>query len=204
MVKKDRGRPTNPNARPKAYGEITVASDVPGLELLQEAMSSDDDAAETDVEDDDNDDVGDVDGGSSINGHDKDDVLNAPSEEEQEEEEQEHDFSEEDLVSSGSDDDDPLSDGDLLDDDSDNEDDDELGGEGGDLAKEGSAKREKRKLDDYIGKINAADASLRALKRMAMAKAEMSVEADPILSNEDFKRIREVKVFVQLCKTVLF
>lgn len=191
LVKKDRGRPTNPNARPKAYGEITVASDVPDLELLQEAdISSDDDDVADEIEDEDDDD--DVDGGSSVDVHDEDDVSNVPSEEQEEEEEQEHDGSEDDLVSSGSDD------GDLSDDDFDDGDDDDLVDEGGhDLKeKEGSVKGEKRKLDEYIGKINAADASLRALKKLAMAKSEMSEEADPILSNEDFKRIKEMKVFV--------
>ncbi|GMN64494.1 hypothetical protein TIFTF001_033568 [Ficus carica] len=33
LVKKDRGRPTDPKARPKAYGEVNVLSNVPGVEL---------------------------------------------------------------------------------------------------------------------------------------------------------------------------
>jgi hypothetical protein len=40
LVKKDRGRPVDPKARPKAFGEVTVASDVPGAELLDENISS--------------------------------------------------------------------------------------------------------------------------------------------------------------------
>lgn len=40
LIKKDRGRPTDPKARPKAYGEVNIATDVPGAELLQ---NSDDD-----------------------------------------------------------------------------------------------------------------------------------------------------------------
>jgi protein SDA1 len=36
LVKKDRGHPVDPKARPKAFGEVTVASDVPGAELLQQ------------------------------------------------------------------------------------------------------------------------------------------------------------------------
>ena len=39
LVKKDRGRPIDPTARPKAFGETTIASDVPGAELLDEEMS---------------------------------------------------------------------------------------------------------------------------------------------------------------------
>ncbi|XP_010929853.1 uncharacterized protein [Elaeis guineensis] len=35
LVKKDRGRPIDPKARPKAFGEVSVASNVPGVELLQ-------------------------------------------------------------------------------------------------------------------------------------------------------------------------
>jgi protein SDA1 len=40
LVKKDRGRPVDPKARPKAFGEVTVASDVPRAELLDEIISS--------------------------------------------------------------------------------------------------------------------------------------------------------------------
>uniref|UniRef100_A0A453D2D7 Protein SDA1 n=1 Tax=Aegilops tauschii subsp. strangulata TaxID=200361 RepID=A0A453D2D7_AEGTS len=39
LVKKDRGRPIDPTARPKAFGETTIASDVPGAELLDGEMS---------------------------------------------------------------------------------------------------------------------------------------------------------------------
>ncbi|XP_078175847.1 ARM repeat superfamily protein [Carex rostrata] len=170
LVKKDRGRPTNPNARPKAYGEVTVDSDVPGLELLLEANVS--------ASDDDDD-------GSSVDDHDEGDVANTPSEGEREDEENEHDASDDDLVSSGGDDDDQS------DDDFDDEDDDEGGHDPEENV--GSGRGEKRKLDEYIGKINAADASLRALKKMAMAKSEVLEEADAILSNEDFKRIKEIK-----------
>ncbi|KAJ3698627.1 hypothetical protein LUZ61_002332 [Rhynchospora tenuis] len=203
LVKKDRGRPVNPNARPKAYGETTVVSDVPGLELLQGADISDDDDEDEDedgADDDDEEideehenDFGDVDGGNSA--HDQDDVTN-PSEEEQEEEEgHSNDDSEDDRVSSGSDDDELLDDDDEDEDDSDNDDDDDFDDKGAHdfQEKERSDRGEKRKLDEYIGKINAADASLRALKKLAMAKANTSAEADPILSNEDFKRIKEIK-----------
>ena len=42
LVKKDRGRPIDPKARPKAYGEQNVATDVPDVELLQTAIDNDD------------------------------------------------------------------------------------------------------------------------------------------------------------------
>ncbi|CAD5191182.1 unnamed protein product [Musa acuminata subsp. malaccensis] len=35
LVKKDCGRPVNPKARPKAYGEVSIATDVPDIELLE-------------------------------------------------------------------------------------------------------------------------------------------------------------------------
>ncbi|KAJ4763571.1 Protein SDA1-like protein [Rhynchospora pubera] len=204
LVKKDRGRPMNPNARPKAYGETTVVSDVPGLELLQggDISNDDDDDEDGDGEDDDeideeyDNDVGDIDGGSSADGHDEDDVTNAPSDEEQEEEGgHSKDESEDDLVSSGNDDDELSDDNHEDEDDSDNDDEDDSGDEGShDLQEKGRSDRgEKRKLDEYISKISAADASLRALKKLAMAKAHASEEANPILSNEDFKRIKEIK-----------
>ncbi|TKY47704.1 SDA1-like protein [Spatholobus suberectus] len=50
LVKKDRGRPIDPKARPKAYGEVNVATDVPGVELLQ--MIDNDDEQENDHSDD--------------------------------------------------------------------------------------------------------------------------------------------------------
>ncbi|KAG1328006.1 putative protein SDA1 [Cocos nucifera] len=56
LVKKDRGRPIDPKARPKAFGEVSVASNVPGVELLQHdddsTLDSSDD--ETNASDTDN------------------------------------------------------------------------------------------------------------------------------------------------------
>ncbi|KAJ4780105.1 Protein SDA1-like protein [Rhynchospora pubera] len=188
LSKQDRGRPMNPNARPKSYGETIVTSVVPGMEFLQGAVISDDEddddgggaAATAEIDAEDDNDFGNVDGKNNADGHDKDDAANAPSEEEQEEEERNgSDASEGDFDSSGIDDDE-LSD-----------EDDNNGGH--DLQEnERSDRGEKRKLDEYIGKINAADANLRALKKLVMAKAKAPEEADPILSNEDFKRIKEI------------
>lgn len=54
----------------------------------------------------------------------------------------------------------------------------------------------KRKFSDFDGQLNAANRSLRALKRLAGSKVEhTSSELDDcILSNEDFQRIKELKV----------
>uniref|UniRef100_A0A7C9A3J5 Protein SDA1 n=1 Tax=Opuntia streptacantha TaxID=393608 RepID=A0A7C9A3J5_OPUST len=46
LLKKDRGQPTDPKARPKAYGEVNVAIDVPGAELLQQDDPGVDDASD--------------------------------------------------------------------------------------------------------------------------------------------------------------
>ncbi|WOK95255.1 hypothetical protein Cni_G03962 [Canna indica] len=56
LVKKDRGRPVNPKARPKAFGEVSVATDVAGIELLQDednssTNSSDAEASGLDLDD---------------------------------------------------------------------------------------------------------------------------------------------------------
>ncbi|KAJ4816054.1 Protein SDA1-like protein [Rhynchospora pubera] len=191
LVKKDRGRPMNPNARPKAYGEAIVVSDVPGLELLGAHISDHDD----EIDEEGGDHFGDVDGENSADGRDEDDVATAASEEQEEEEGHSNDESEDNLVSSGSDDNELLDDDDEDEDDSDNDDEDDFDNEGGHelQEKERSNSGEKRKFDEYIGKINAADVSLRALKQLAVAKANAPEEADPILSNEDFKRIKEIK-----------
>jgi protein SDA1 len=39
LSRKDRGRPIDPTAQPKAFGEITIASDVPRADLLDEDLS---------------------------------------------------------------------------------------------------------------------------------------------------------------------
>ena len=74
-------------------------------------------------------------------------------------------------------------------DDSDN--DDEVGEE--------TSKTRKRKFINDDGQLNSADTSLRVLKRLAGAKMaqQLANESDGILSNEDFQRIKELKV----CRT---
>ncbi|THU64032.1 hypothetical protein C4D60_Mb01t22160 [Musa balbisiana] len=113
LVKKDRGRPVNPKARPKAYGEVSIATDVPDIELLEHVDNSMTDTS------DDNDEI----------------------------------------------------------------------------KEEEKAKSKKRKFADYVGQLNTSESSLRALKRLTMAKMSQkaSDETDGILSNEDFQRIKELK-----------
>ncbi|CAH1433941.1 unnamed protein product [Lactuca virosa] len=53
LIKKERGRPTDPKAKPKAFGEVTVPSDVPGAELLLDddvSNASDEDGESIDAD----------------------------------------------------------------------------------------------------------------------------------------------------------
>lgn len=61
----------------------------------------------------------------------------------------------------------------------------------------GKLERKKRKLSDFKGDLSAGDQSLRALKKLAVATQNDSSDAnDGILSNEDFQRIKELKVCI--------
>ncbi|XP_076895970.1 uncharacterized protein LOC143548771 isoform X2 [Bidens hawaiensis] len=176
LVKKDRGRPTDPKAKPKAFGEVTVPSDVPGAELLQDDVG-DDASSSSDMddilndEDDANSDDNDVsirDGGSELNseidddGEDDDDTLMG---------------SEDDVMSEDE--------GDVSVSDND------------DVKSVGESKGQKRKFADFDEQLDSANQSLRALKRLAGAKLEENNDTldvtDGILSNEDFQRIKELK-----------
>lgn len=214
LVKKDRGRPIDPTARPKAFGETTIASDVPGAELLDEEMSSEggsDD--ESDAFDSDDEEVLPSASGTlqSLEGlSNKLDANEAHKGEEEvsgeqdDAEELDEDDSDEDMDEL---DDDSDMDGDTdvsdeddaeeLNDDSENEDSDQEveDSDEEDKSKGSGSKVQKRKLSDYIGQLDAADASLRALKKLAGAKkVEASTdEAGRIFGDEDFKRIKELK-----------
>ncbi|CAA3021606.1 SDA1 homolog isoform X1 [Olea europaea subsp. europaea] len=203
LIKKDRGRPTHPKARPKAFGEVQVASNVPGVELLEQ----DDDGSDDDIDED---------GGYS--GLSDDDNENIPVEE-----------CDSQCESGGSSDDDFVTDGDsgendvkedeeLFDSDNDNkaadqaddiseyecdEDEDEeledstsLLESDDETAKDNKSKAQKRKFSDFDGQLNAASKSLRALKKLAGEKVGTAAKDtnDGILSNEDFQRIKELKV----------
>ncbi|KAL7590750.1 hypothetical protein Lser_V15G41109 [Lactuca serriola] len=170
LIKKDRGRPTDPKAKPKAFGEVTVPSDVPGAELLL-----DDDDEDDDDDDDDVSNASDEDGESidaDISTHDG----GSESEEEEDDDDDDEEMgSEEDEVS---------------------DDDDEEEVDGMSIDSRGSEKRkgQKRKFEDFDEELDGANQSLRALKRLAGAKLEgEATTTDGILSNKDFQRIKELK-----------
>ncbi|KAK9276390.1 hypothetical protein L1049_005923 [Liquidambar formosana] len=219
LIKKDRGRPTDPKARPKAFGEVNVISNVPDVELLQHDNEDDEDGDGNDIADESM-------FGSSDDEHGNDEELIASDDEQNqidtddanlaskddsgsEDDEIEEDdvvAEDEDDNNSISDDDNDVSNGD--DDDVDDDEEEEEDQEVNDLqnpidtdAKDDGIggtklKARKRKFLDFDGQLNAADSSLRALKRLA-AEAKTGHTSDEstdgILSNEDFQRIKELK-----------
>lgn len=209
LVKKDRGRPNDPKARPRAFGEVSVASNVPGVELLQDGDgnesasdgsdydndnkenidtdgdeenqfsgdaigSEDDDSGDDNAIDEDNDSNNSIDDDSGVS----EDDLDGDDDEEEELEAEDVDELEEGCDSKNSESD---------------------ARDGSPVTKESMAK--KRKFSDFDGQLIAADTSLRALKRLAESKigCVSSDSSDGILSNEDFQRIKELKV----CQLVL-
>lgn len=219
LIKKDRGRSSDTKARPKAFGEANVARNVPGVELLQSDDDGDDDN-DTDGSDGEdsnengfgssseyNKDVGaveedgdeDDDGGSD--GEDVDDDFNIETESEDDEvavaededdgnsTENDGDVSDKDDVVDGDDDD-----GDQREEEDEHEESNCLPKASGNEVGEKESKAQKRKFSDFDGQLNAADTSLRALKRLAGAKKQdaSSDPTDGILSNEDFQRIKEL------------
>ncbi|KAL7261215.1 hypothetical protein ACSBR1_006790 [Camellia fascicularis] len=219
LIKKDRGRSSDTKARPKAFAEANVARNVPGVELLQSDDDGDDDN-DTDGSDgedsnengfgsssEDNKDVGaveedgdeDDDGGSD--GEDVDDDFNIETESEDDEvavaededdgnsTENDGDVSDKDDVVDGDDDDD-----DQREEEDEHEESNGLPKASGNEVGEKESKAQKRKFSDFDGQLNAADTSLRALKRLAGAKKQdaSSDPTDGILSNEDFQRIKEL------------
>ncbi|XP_022855527.1 protein SDA1 homolog isoform X2 [Olea europaea var. sylvestris] len=207
LIKKDRGRPTHPKARPKAFGEVQVASNVPGVELLKQ----DDDGSGDDIDEDggysglsnddnENVDVGPIEEGDSQceygGSSDDDSVTDGDS--------GEYDVQEDDEVSDSDNDDKTADHADDISDKykSDEHDDEELQEDPTSLlesddgtAKNKKSKAQKRKFSDFDGQLNAASKSLRALKKLAGEKVEDAAEntSDGILSNEDFQRIKELK-----------
>lgn len=206
LIKKDRGRPIDSKARPKAYGEVNVASDVPDVELLQtikiddeESGHSDDSACSVSDNDQDNDDDD-----NQLSGDDDDNQLSS-----EDDEAEDNDVISEDEVEGDSDSDysdaydevavkgndiedseqDDEEDGDVPEHEEDDDGNVETKSTFKDLAK-------KRKFTDFDGQLIAADTSLRALKKLAGEKIgdALPESGDGILSNEDFKRIKELKV----------
>ncbi|KAK9676244.1 hypothetical protein RND81_11G063900 [Saponaria officinalis] len=184
LVKKDRGRPTDPTARPKEYGEVNVASNVPGAELLQSHnddsdMDGDDLNSSEEIDGDDAVGADSIDSGSEIDVSDENDEE---SEDENDDEEKmsvgEEGSEDESSDADDSGDEEPCS---LSD--SDNSD--------ADIDKK---EKRKRKFADFDQQLNAAKNSLRALKKLTTSKLEDASDTDDhIYSNEDFQRIKELQ-----------
>ncbi|CAN4094894.1 unnamed protein product [Withania somnifera] len=206
LVKKDRGRPTNPKARPKEFGEVTVATSVPGIELLdQEDQDSDDDVVEGSVGLSDHDDQSDDDvepGEEDVNcekyGDDTSDNESGDDNEINDECDSDEDNKSQ-AAEEFSEDDDAIDSADVTEDDESDGEEEDIDGSNNsgaseeDDVDEKESKGIKRKISDID--INAASNSLRALKKLAGEKMEhntLNME-DGILSNEDFQRIKELK-----------
>ncbi|XP_010681730.2 uncharacterized protein LOC104896658 [Beta vulgaris subsp. vulgaris] len=179
LIKKDRGRSTDPNARPKEYGEVNVATGVPGAELLLSDQDSELEenclGGSEEVGKDDDDVSDDADStaysGSEDDGIDEDGVE-AMSEEDEEvgEEGSEDDLEENEESCSSSDFD------------------------NSDVESDDRKRGRKRKYADLDQQMDTAKSSLRALKKLTAAKLEHTVETDDhIYSNEDFQRIKELQ-----------
>ncbi|KAL2332716.1 hypothetical protein Fmac_013929 [Flemingia macrophylla] len=192
LVKKDRGRPIDPKAKPKAFGDVNVATDVPGAELLriidnddeQESGDSDDSASDSDQEND----------LMSINDDDSDDENQLCSDGTgSDDDEAEGDESSDDKVGI-SDADDDIEDSEQQ---ADSEDGDDTEDDDGNVMSKSTLEdsRKKRKLPDFNGQLIAGDTSLRALKKLAGTKMGdvLPEPEDGILSNEDFQRIKKLK-----------
>uniref|UniRef100_A0A0V0IS19 Protein SDA1 n=1 Tax=Solanum chacoense TaxID=4108 RepID=A0A0V0IS19_SOLCH len=208
LVKKDRGRPTNPKARPKAFGEVSVVSSVPGIELLDQE-DSDDDVEEgsvglSDHDDQSDDDVnpGEEDANCEKDGDDASDNESGDDHEIDDECDSDEDNKSQ-AAEEFSEDDDAIDSASATEDD---ESDDEEEGVDGDIMQDNNSwASEEDDVDEKVSKgtkrkiseidVNAASNSLRALKKLAGANMEpnsLNME-DGILSNEDFKRIKELK-----------
>ncbi|KAL2510304.1 ARM repeat superfamily protein [Forsythia ovata] len=209
LIKKDRGRPTDPKARPKAFGEVQVASNVPGVELLEQDDHGSDDDIDVEGEycglsddDNENDDVGPIEEGDSQceSGGSSDDGFLTDydsGEDDVQEDEEVSDNNDDDKAADHADD---VSDEDENDEDEDEdeelkEDSTTLLKTGDTSAKDKEYKVQKRKFSDFDGQLNSASKSLRALKKLAGEKVGDAAKDtnDGILSNEDFQRIKELK-----------
>ncbi|KAL6499782.1 hypothetical protein OROGR_027692 [Orobanche gracilis] len=242
LIKKDRGRPINPKARPRAFGEVEVASNVPGIELLDEDDSDDEasDQSDEDVgptekdadtidaasdDDDFNDDDDDVSGDSAgeedntslyLGTETEDDVADddMPEDEEILPEDVGPTKKDADTIDAASDDDDfneDDDDGDVSGDTAGEEDntslyigtetedadvdDEEILPEDEQASGKKDSNGKKRKFSDFGDQLNSANKSLRALKKLAVAKMGQppALIDDGILSNEDFQRIKELE-----------
>lgn len=206
LVKKDRGRPMDPKAKPKSYGEVNVLSNVPDIELLEQdddiGGSEDDESGDEAVyisSDDGNEDNDDEESQYTANdGSEDEDVLDEEGDENDSVDEYESDI--DDANEDDSDDEDKGDTEELETEEDDYNEEVSGSSKAGDNAGDGGnedqkTKASKRKLSDFEGQLIAADTSLRALKRLAEAKTShaSSDSVDGILSDEHFQRIKKLK-----------
>ena len=187
-------------ARPKEYGEVNVATGIPGAELLQEdeeisdgdsdlegnCSSSSDEVEKNDVEDDVGDNADQI--SDSDNEDDTIDEIGAKFEDDDEDENR---------TTNGDDcsDDDDRSD-DIVSDSDDLESCSSSDSDTSDVEGDDRNGARKRKFTDFDHQLDTAKVSLRALKKLTAAKFENSPETDDcIYSNEDFQRIKELQVY---------
>ncbi|KZV14604.1 hypothetical protein F511_42274 [Dorcoceras hygrometricum] len=231
LTKKDRGRPTNPKAVPKAFGEVNIASDIPDIELLEQDDDSDEnmdeEAGACSIGDDNSDENVDEDADACSLGEDYENASDGRLIDNDDSGECECGSgggSENESAHSSdynSENDDRNTDNDDLNSEMSNEDDNNMTGDAddeeyedaervpepsspfletdtsgrGDGVHDNGLKAQKRKLSDFEEQLNAADKSLRALKKLAgvISRNAPSDTNDGILSNEDFQRIKELK-----------
>ncbi|KAF5175194.1 Sda1-like protein [Thalictrum thalictroides] len=175
LIKKDRGRPTDPKAKPKAFGEMNVSTTVPGVELLDD----DDEKSDTNESE------------SSVSDYDE---AFATNDEKSCELNEDGEASENDELEEESDDFSDFHDDEEQESDAVSNETEEESDEDEEKVDKGDSVTKKRKFCD-VGQLSAADTSLRALKRLAGETMQpiSSDSMDGILSNEDFQRIRELQ-----------
>ncbi|XWS69123.1 hypothetical protein CRYUN_Cryun04dG0152600 [Craigia yunnanensis] len=209
LVKKDRGRPVDPKARPKAYGEVNFLSNVPDIELLEH-----EDEIDGSGDDENSDEAASI---SSNDGNENSDdeksqyTADGGSEDEDlvDEEDDENDSINED--ESDIDDEEDKVETEKVEAEEDNDYEEDSGSSRpGDSAGDGGnedqkSKARKRKLSDFEGQLIAADTSLRALKKLAETKMchASSGSTDGILSDEISKGSRNLRYAKKEAKTAL-
>ncbi|KAL0385434.1 UNVERIFIED_CONTAM: protein SDA1 [Sesamum radiatum] len=175
LIKKDRGRPANPKARPKAFGEMMIVKRMMALVYEEDSNGGSGDGSECES------------GDSSDSAHEMDDDSGGSAEDDE--------VSDKDDNSYSADDASDVSDEEKSEEDADEEyDESSLLETGAVSAMDPKSKAKKRKFADFEGQLNAASKSLRALKKLAGTSGNASSNTDDgILSNEDFQRIKELK-----------
>lgn len=180
-------------ARPKDYGEVNVHSNVPDIELL-----NDDHGNEGESEGDDHDVASDLASSDSDDAHDIDETVASSEEEDHEGSTYDDEKLKDDIVSEDEDADNSMDDEDGDEEETDGEKDEseemEHASDGESNKKESKGK--KRKLSEFDHQLITAETSLNTLRKMAKETLtnDNSDQEDGILANEDFHKIKELKV----------